>query len=243
MPLTVHCPAGHAFLAPESFVGREVRCPFCQQRTIVGELQIAHQDEENSVSPLSIGIDTQSEGISASVFPGNRSEPFPAGKSVGSDRLKVRAQRPPLASSLMLMLVAASNAVPGVLAMFQGDGGPWPFVLAGVALLGLGAALLFLIFPDWYSLQMTGFLFGATAAVFGMAAAFLAFASEAKLRSLTIASDWQDAAARWMISLTAIQGTAAFFCFRAAETWRRRASMVLSRKSKRGRLSSSMPPL
>ncbi|MGQ9505471.1 MAG: hypothetical protein ACUVQR_11250 [Thermogutta sp.] len=242
MPFTVHCPSGHAFLAPESFIGREVRCPFCHQPTIVGESRVAYQGEESSVSPLSIGSGTQSEGISASVFPGNQSGPFHAAKSIGSSKSKVRPQRLPLGSSIILMLVAASNALPGVLAMLQGDGGPWPFVLVGVALLELGAALLFLIFPDWDSLKMTGFLFGAMAALLGMAAAFLAFASKAKLQSLAIASDWQDAAARWMISLSAVQATTAFFCFRAAETWRRRTNITLSRKAKQVRLSTSIPP-
>jgi len=129
--------------------------------------------------------------------------------------------RPPSISATTLVgltFVALSNLVPTALAVWQNDWSPWPFVLAGVALLEISATILLVLFPDWCSLKTTGTLFGVVAGLFGMAAAFLAFASEAKLQSLNIPHDSQDAAARWMISLMAIQATTAFFCFRAAET-------------------------
>ncbi|HQF12840.1 MAG TPA: hypothetical protein PLS55_03025, partial [Thermogutta sp.] len=43
MPLTVRCPSGHAFLAAPNFVGREVRCPYCQQMTVVEVAVSEHQ--------------------------------------------------------------------------------------------------------------------------------------------------------------------------------------------------------
>ena len=234
MPFTVRCPSGHAFLAPESYIGREVRCPFCQQMTVVQELRTANKATENNpVSPISPDFVSPDREACASVSRRNQLRSSPDEQPMGATISMARPQSISAASLVGLVLVAVSNLVPGVISMWQNDRSPWPIVLAGVALLEISATILLVLFPDWCSLKTTGTLFGVVAGLFGMAAAFLAFASEAKLQSLAVPHDSQDAAARWMISLMAIQATTAFFCFRAAETWRRRTTIVFSRTSHR----------
>lgn len=233
MPLTVHCPSGHAFLAPESYIGREVRCPFCQQMTVVREQRTADAGKPtNSASVPSSELTTPQREASTVVFRKNQALSSRDERPSGAAVVMAHPQAISATTLVGLTFVALSNLVPAALAVWQNDWSPWPFVLAGIALLELSATVLLLLFPDWSSLRMTGLLFGVVAGLFGMAAAFLAFASEAKLQAWAIPRDSQDAAGRWMISLMAIQATTAFLCFRAAETWRRRTTIIFSRRSK-----------
>jgi len=149
------------------------------------------------------------------------------------DIRRFRAQRLPVGTVIGLTLVTFGNLIPVFLAILQGYVGPWLTIIVATTLLEISAISLLIIFPDWCSLKTTGNVFGMAAALFGMAATFLAFASEARLQALAITTDLQDAAARWMISLMAIQATTAFFCFKSAETWRRRTSAILVGRRRR----------
>jgi len=234
MPFTVHCPSGHAFLAPESYSGREVRCPFCQQTTVVSAPGKPQEERtvDTTLSQISRG---ETEHVTATSNPSQASDFGTRGdrSRLEGDFRQFRVQRFPVGTVIGLTLVALSNVAPVPFAITQGYTGPWLTILVGMALLEIGATSLLVIFPDWCSLKTTGNVFGMTAALFGMAATFLAFASEARLQALAIASDLQDAAARWMISLMAIQATTAFLCYRSAETWRRRTSAILVRNRPR----------
>ncbi len=232
MPLTVRCPSGHAFLAPPHFVGREVRCPYCQQMTVV-ELTTSDRQAppETSSSPGASHVGAPSAPTSST-----QGDPTPAEVTdPGMDDavLKIPTSRLSLGMVLGLIAVAISSFIPAGLALEQNCGGRWPVGLVAISALQIGAVFLLVILPDWTSLRTVGLLFGIVAALFGMAAAFLAFASESRLHALGIENDLRDAAARWMISLMAIQATTTFLCFRAAETWRRRVTILSARRPRR----------
>ena len=232
MPVTVRCPSGHAFLAPPNFVGREVRCPYCQQMTVV-EVAVTRQ-QPSPAKPPSVGV----AGVGEPSAPPNSAQGNPASAEiidpvVNEVASKVPTARLSVGMVLGLLAVAMSSLIPAALAIAQNCGGRWPTGVVAISALQIGAVFLLVILPDWTSLKIVGLLFGIAAALFGMGAAFLAFAVESRLHAMGIESTLRDAAARWMISLMAIQATTTFLCFRAAETWRRRVSIIFARKPRR----------
>jgi len=161
----------------------------------VVEVAVTRQ-QPSPAKPPSVGV----AGVGEPSAPPNSAQGNPASAEiidpvVNEVASKVPTARLSVGMVLGLLAVAMSSLIPAALAIAQNCGGRWPTGVVAISALQIGAVFLLVILPDWTSLKIVGLLFGIAAALFGMGAAFLAFAVESRLHAMGIESTLRDAAA------------------------------------------------
>lgn len=116
--------------------------------------------------------------------------------------------------------------------MKGGDTPAWAGWLSAAAVIQACATGATLVFPDWSARRAVGWGLAGTAAVFAYLTAVVGLSPAT--RSLPLDLDaWRREATHWLLSLTAVHGTAAYLCFRSAAKWKRRVELLARTRRKR----------
>ena len=242
MPITFFCPSGHRLSVPKRNVGQQVRCPVCNQKAIVPELEddneptkgdlteLGREDSASIPPPLpKLDLPDQSPRKPADLRQSRESETLErrAGLRRESEPLPSNAYRPDRGHiqtarwlGVILILLVTFTTIPVARHTDLETAPSWARIVLILAGIQAFYILWMVATPDWSSVWVVMLVFACSAAIYGTATAIAMATPLDKPLPLGL-GDLRNAAPRWCGCVLLFMSLGTYLSGHTSAKWRR----------------------